>query len=107
MITPENAVLFSIFGVGVILTLIVGFYSLLTTRNLVRALIALEILTKSVTLLIILAGKVGSQTGLAQSLAITMIVIEVAVILVAISLVVCVHKTSGTLDTRVLEEIKG
>ena len=31
-----NAILFSIFGVGVILTLLVGFYGVLTTRNLVR-----------------------------------------------------------------------
>ena len=45
-----------LFGIGVVLMLIVGFYCLLTTRNLIRALIGLELLTKGVTLLLI-AGR--------------------------------------------------
>lgn len=105
--TPENAALFALFGAGVILTLIVGLYGLLTTRNLVRTLIGLEILTKAVTLLILLAGKCGGQLGLAQALAITLIVIEVAVVVVAVSLVVCVYKATGSVDTRGIQEIKG
>ena len=102
-----NAILFSIFGVGVILTLLVGFYGVLTTRNLVRTLIGMEILTKGVTLLILLCGNVAGQLGLAQSLAITLIVVEVVVVVVAISLVVCIHKATGNVDRRSIEEIKG
>ncbi len=54
--SPDVASSFNIFAIGVVLTLVVGFYGILMTRNLIRALIALEILTKAVTLLLIVAG---------------------------------------------------
>jgi NADH-quinone oxidoreductase subunit K len=104
---PDLIPLFSLFGVGVILTLIVGFYCLLTTRNLIRALIGLEILTKGITLLIIVAGYVSGQSALAQSLAITMIVIEVAVIVVAVGIVLCIYRRTDGIDARSIREIKG
>jgi NADH-quinone oxidoreductase subunit K len=99
--------LFSVFGVGVVLTLVVGFYTLMTTKNLIRALIGLEVLTKGVTLLIVLAGRVSSQTGLAQALAITLLVIEVAVVVAAISIVLCVHRNTGSVDAEQLRNVKG
>jgi multisubunit Na+/H+ antiporter MnhC subunit len=105
--TEPAAQLFCLFGVGVVLTLVVGFYSLLTTKNLIRALIGLEVLTKAVTLLIVLAGYVSQQTGLAQALAITLIVIEVAVIVAAISIVLCVHRRTGSVDASQLRNVKG
>jgi multisubunit Na+/H+ antiporter MnhC subunit len=105
--TKEAAELFGIFGVGVVVTLVVGFYALLTTKNLIRALIGLEVLTKSVTLLIVVAGAVSKQLGLAQALAITLIVIEVAVIVAAISIVLCVHRRTDTVDASQLRSVKG
>jgi NADH-quinone oxidoreductase subunit K len=105
--SKEAAELFGIFGVGVVATLVVGFYSLLTTRNLIRALIALEVLTKAVTLLIVVAGTVSRQLGLAQALAITLIVIEVAVIVAAIGIVLCVHRRTGSVDASQLRNVKG
>jgi multisubunit Na+/H+ antiporter MnhC subunit len=104
---PEHIPLFCLFGLGVVLTMIVGMYCLLTTRNLVRALIGLEILTKGVTLLIILTGYVSGQVGLAQSLAITLIVIEVAVIVVAVSIVLGIYRRTEGIDSRSIREIKG
>jgi NADH-quinone oxidoreductase subunit K len=98
---------FAVFGFGVVLTMIVGLYCLLTTRNLVRALIGLEILTKGVTLLIIVTGYASRQIALAQSLAVTLIVIEVAVIVVAVSIVLCIYRRTAGIDTRSLREIKG
>jgi multisubunit Na+/H+ antiporter MnhC subunit len=103
----ELVPLFALFGVGVILTMIVGMYCLITTRNLVRALIGLEVLTKGVTLLIILTGYVSGQIALAQSLAITLIVIEVAVIVVAVSIVLCIYRRTAGIDARSIREIKG
>ena len=104
---PKDIPLFSLFGMGVVLTMIVGMYCLLTTRNLVRALIGLEILTKGVTLLIILAGYVSGRVGLAQSLAITLIVIEVAVIVVAVGIVLGIYRRTEGIDSRSIREIKG
>ena len=105
--TKEAVELFSVFGIGVAVTLVVGFYALLTTRNLIRALIGLEVLTKAVTLLIVLAGYVSGQMGLAQALAITLIVVEVGVIVAAISIVLCVHRNTGSVDSTQLQNVKG
>ncbi len=98
---------FWLLGIAATLLLITGFYCLIVTYNLVRALIALEILTKSVTLFIILAGFVTGRTALAQALAITLIVIEVVVIAVAVGIVLCVYKNIKTIDARNLKNIKG
>lgn len=85
--------------VVVILLLIVGFYSLIVTRNLIRVLISLEILMKAVTLIIIAAGYVTGQTSLTQALIISIIIIEVVVIAVAASIVVGIFHKNGTLDS--------
>jgi multisubunit Na+/H+ antiporter MnhC subunit len=103
----EAAGLFSIFSIGVVLTLVAGFYCILTSANLIRALIGMEVLIKGATLLIIVAGKVAGRLALAQALAITMIIIEVAVIVVAVGIVLCVHKHSGSVDAKLLRNIKG
>ena len=105
--TPQAAMVFGTFAVGAVLVMIVGFYSLLSTRNLIRSIISLEILSKSVTLLIILAGYIAAQQALAQSLAITLIVIEVAVMVVAVGLVLGMHAQTGSIDTNTVENIKG
>lgn len=105
--TSEAAGLFSICGIGVVLALLVGFYGLLTTRNLIRTLIAVEILVKGATFLIIVAGYCVGQIALAQALAITLIIIEVAVIVVALGVVLCIHKQSGSIDSGTVENLKG
>lgn len=98
---------FWMFSIGAALVLITGFYCLIVTYNLIRALIGLELLTKSVTLFIILAGYMTGRTGLAQALAITMIVIEVVVIAVAVGIVLCVYGHNKSIDGRLLRNIKG
>ncbi len=94
-------------GMGVVLLLIVGFYSLLTTRNLVRMVIALEILSKATTLALVVSGYATGQIGLAQALAITLIVIEVAVVVVAVAIILCVYRHTDSLDVAKLRELKG
>jgi multisubunit Na+/H+ antiporter MnhC subunit len=83
-----------------------GVYYLLATRSLVRSLIALELVAKAVTILLVLAGKVTHNEGLAQALVITMIVVEVVVMVVATGLVLLAHKQTGTIDVRNLRNIK-
>jgi len=82
-------------------------YCILVTRNLIRILIALDLLTKAVTLLIGLAGYVTGRTALAQSFIITMIIIEVVVIAVAAGIVIGAHRHLGDLDVRRLRNLKG
>jgi len=72
-----------LFVLSIVLIFITGIYCLLVTRNLLRVLIALEVLTKAVTLLLILAGYLSGQLPLAQAFVITLIIIEVVVVVVA------------------------
>ena len=105
--TNDMAVVLWLFGVAAVLVLIVGFYCLIATVNLIRALIGLEILTKAVTLFIILAGYVTGRTGLAQALAITLIIIEVVVVVVAAGVVLCVFSHNKSVDVRMIRNVKG
>jgi len=59
--------LFLRFDYFVILLLITGLYCVIVTRNLMRALIGLEILTKAVTLLLIVAGYTTGRVAQAQA----------------------------------------
>ncbi|MDD4888620.1 MAG: NADH-quinone oxidoreductase subunit K, partial [Phycisphaerae bacterium] len=79
-----NNEMFALFGVGVVCVLAIGVYCIAITKNLIRVLIGMEVMTKGVTLLLIAAGRRADRLALAQSLAITLIVIEVAVIVVAV-----------------------
>jgi len=99
--------MFSWFGIAGMLVLIAGFYSVLVSDNLIRTLIGVEILTKAVTLLIIVAGYVTGQIGLAQALVITLIIIEVALTVVAVGVILCIFKRHRTLSTDVVQTIRG
>jgi len=99
--------LFWICSIGAILVFIIGLYCILVTFNLIRAIIGLELLTKAVTLFLILAGYVTGRTGLAQALAITLIIIEVVVVAIAVGLALCVFAHNKTIDVKLLRNIKG
>ena len=101
-----NAV-FIIFLLGVILLFITGFYCLIITRNLIRILIALEVLTKGVTLLLVIVGKSSGQISLVQTFIITLIIIEVVVIAVAAGIVLGIFSHNNSLDIRKIRNLKG
>lgn len=92
---------------GVIGLLAVGLYGLLVLRNLVKIIVALQILVKAGLLAIVLAGQLSGQTGLTQSLAITIIVADTIVAVIGIALVVQIKRQVGTLDVGVLSKLKG
>jgi NADH-quinone oxidoreductase subunit K len=106
MINPE-APFFWQFLVFVILLVTTGLYCIIVTRNFIRVLIGMEILTKSVTLLLIIAGYVTGNPGLAQAYVITLIVIEVVVITVAAGLILGVFNHTHSLDVTKLRNLKG
>ena len=98
---------FSMFGLAGVLILIIGFYSILVTDNLIRTLIGMELLNKAVTLLIIIAGYITNKLGLAQALAITLIVIDVVVTVVAVGTVMCIFKQNRSVDIGTVGNLKG
>ena len=91
----------------VILLLIEGFYCLVTTYNLLRVLIGLELLIKAVTLFIIAAGYISGNLALAQAIVITVIVIEVVVVVVAAGIILGFFGEYDSLNVRNARSMKG
>jgi multisubunit Na+/H+ antiporter MnhC subunit len=102
-----NPELLSAYVAAIALVAIAGIYYLLVTTNLIRAVIGLELVTKSVTLGLVLAGRLTGKTGVAQSLVITLIVVEVVIMVVAVGLILAGHRHTGQVDVRQLRNIKG
>jgi len=101
-ISPLNVVLLVIIGL-----LAVGIYGLLITRNLIKIVLVLQILVKSAMLALVLAGKVGNNLGLGQSLAATVIVADTVVAVVGLALAVQVRRRFGTLDVADISTLRG
>ena len=94
-------------GFFIVLLLICGVYCLVVTRNMIRAIIGIELLIKAVTLLIIFAGNLTGRTALAQSLAITIIIIEVVIAATAAGIALSVFRHTDAMDVRNLRNLKG
>jgi len=94
-------IIFAVFGL-----LGVGFYGLLITRNLIKVVVALQILVKGAMIALILAGRMVGQINLGQSLALTVIVADTIVAVVALALAVQIRRTVGTLDVRSLTNLR-
>jgi multisubunit Na+/H+ antiporter MnhC subunit len=94
------------FSIFVIMIMVIGFYCVLVSFNLIRALIGVELLIKAVTLLLILVGYITGQTALAQSLVITLIVIEVVVMVVAAGIILRIYGHNDSVDVRDLLKFK-
>ena len=94
-------------ALGVLGLLGVGFYALLVSRNLIRTLIALQVLVKSAVLGQLLAGSLSGKLQLAQSLAVTSIVADTVVAVVGMAFAVQIRRRMGTLDLRDLAQLRG
>jgi multisubunit Na+/H+ antiporter MnhC subunit len=105
--TTHIEFLFRWYWVVIPVLVVTGIYCVMVTRNLIRTIIGLEILTKAVTLLIILAGYATDHRAEAQAFAITLIVIEVVVMVAAAGIIINVFKQTNSLDSRNLRSLKG
>lgn len=84
----------------------VGLYALLIVRNLIRMIVALQILVKGAMLALVVAGRLNGQIEVAQSLALTVIVADTIVAVVAMALAVQVQRRFGTLDIKALSTLR-
>ena len=99
--TPLNVLL-----IGVLSLLGVGLYGLLATRNLIKIVVALQILVKAAVLALVMAGKASGELNLGQSLATTVIVADTMVAVVGLALAVQVRRRLGTLDVKDLGTLR-
>jgi NADH-quinone oxidoreductase subunit K len=85
----------------------IGFYGLLACRNLIKIVIALQILVKAALLGLITAANISGKVNLGQSIAITVIVADTIVAVVGIALAIQVRRRMGTLDVKKLSNLRG
>jgi NADH-quinone oxidoreductase subunit K len=85
----------------------VGLYGLLVVRNLLKVVVALQILVKGVIVALVAAGAAAGQVNLGQSLAITVIVADTIVAVVGLALAIQVKRRLGSLDVRALASLRG
>lgn len=84
-----------------------GVFGLLTTRHVIKVLIALQLLTKGVLLALVGAGVAVGRPQLAQSLALTVIVADTLVAVIGLAVAIRVKHLFGTLDLSALATLKG
>jgi len=93
--------------IGVLGLLGIGLYGLLISRNLIKLVIALQILVKAALLGLVLGGDMSAQINLSQSLAITVIVADTVVAVIGMALAVQVRRQIGTMDVTALSKLRG
>lgn len=84
-----------------------GLYALLTMRNLVRLVLALQVMVKGIIILMIVAGNIHNQMGEAQSMALTFIIADTIVAVLGMALAVQIKKVTGSLDTKDISKLRG
>lgn len=98
---------FNLVFVGVLGMLGIGLYGLLTSRNLLKIVISLQLLGKAAILGLVAAGWASGQVNLGQSLAATVIVADTIIAVVGLALIVQVKRQFGTLDLGDLSRLRG
>ncbi len=84
----------------------IGFYGLLITRNLIKVVVALQIMVKGAMVALVLAGNMNDKVNLGQSLALTVIVADTIVAVIGLALAVQVRRHFGTLDLKALTTLR-
>jgi NADH:ubiquinone oxidoreductase subunit K len=97
----------TIIAAGVLALLGIALYGLLTLRNLLQTVVALQLLVKAAVLGLVLAGKISGHINLGQSLAVTVIVADTIVAVIGLALAVQIKQRMGTLDVQALSSLRG
>jgi NADH-quinone oxidoreductase subunit K len=93
-------------AVGVLGLLGIGVLGLLVTRNLIKVVVGMQVLVKGALLALVLAGKLSGQLQTGQAIALTVIVADTIVSVVALAFAVQVRRQFGTLDLQALSTLR-
>ncbi len=102
-----NVRILEIFVPFIVMLIVTGFYYILATRNLIRILLGAEIITKAITLAIVVVGYVTNNIPLAESLAVIVIITEVFVMAIAAGIIIQIYRHTGSVDARYIRNIRG
>lgn len=92
--------------ITIVFLLGIGLYGLLVSRHLIKVIIALQIVVKSTLLALIVAGDAVGRVNLAQSIAMTVIVVDTIAAVLALALVVQIKRHTGSLDAADLGRLR-
>ena len=100
--TPLQGVL-----AGAFLLLGIGLYGLLVIRNMIKMIIAIQLMVKGAMLAFVAAGGLNGQLNVGQSLALTVITADTIVAIIALALAIRIQQRNGTLDVDEVMELGG
>jgi NADH:ubiquinone oxidoreductase subunit K len=92
--------------IGVLGLIGIGLYGLLITRNLIKVVVALQVLVKGALLALVAAGMASGKINLGQSLAVMVIVVDTVVAVIGLALALQVKRRMGTLDVKELSTLQ-
>jgi multisubunit Na+/H+ antiporter MnhC subunit len=101
-----SADVWTIVMVAVLGLVAIGIYGLLILRNLIKIVVALQVIAKGTILVMVAAGGLAGKPAIGQSLAITVIVADTVVTVMALALAIQIRRWNGTLDTRVISRLR-
>ena len=84
-----------------------GLYGLLAKRNLIKLFIAIEVISKGASLLLLATGFARNNVLVAQAMVVTFIVIEVSLVATALAIIINIYRHTKSLDVRKLAKLKG
>jgi NADH:ubiquinone oxidoreductase subunit K len=87
--------------------LLIGIYGLLFIRNLIKIVVAIQIMVKAAMLALVTAGDINGQLNLGQSMAITVLAADTVVAIVGLGLAVKIKQHFGTLDIDEIVNLEG
>ena len=93
-------------GIGALGLIGIGLYGLLITRNLIKVVVALQVLVKGALLALVAAGTASGKINLGQSLAVMVIVVDTVVAVIGLALALQVKRRIGTLDVKELSTLQ-
>lgn len=93
--------------IAVALLFVIGLVCLLTRRNVIRQVIGLKIMLQGVTLSLIRAGHLRGDARFAETMVISVLIVEAVVIAIALALIVNVFRHYPSGDVDLLDRLRG
>ena len=93
--------------VAVFILFAIGAYGVLSKRNMLKILIGLEVMSKSVLLGFILAGWISGKNAAAQAVTSMIIVVDAAIVAIVLALIVNAYRHYGRIDVGKLTRLRG
>lgn len=95
------------YHIGVLIIIILGLYNIMTSKNIVKAVLIVEMMLAATNLLILQASIRNGQDPMGPAVIITSIVIGAGLSAFLLSLAVKVAREHDTLDLRDLKNLRG